>query len=65
MAAYFTTYPTRWRGADPKPERKPRRKPLFQCGECGRKFYTVKSAERAAFGDRGCPDCGSSDVEVC
>jgi len=35
----------------------------FQCQECGRKFRTVKAAEKAAFGDRGCPKCGSSDID--
>jgi hypothetical protein len=35
---------------------------LFQCQECGRKFYTARSAERAA--DQGCPGCGGVDIDV-
>lgn len=35
----------------------------FVCLECGHKFYSVYSAEKAAFGD-GCPSCSSSDIEV-
>jgi DNA-directed RNA polymerase subunit RPC12/RpoP len=35
----------------------------FQCQECGKRM-TVKQAERAAFGERGCLDCGSSDVDL-
>jgi len=40
-----------------------KRVPLFQCQECGKKFYTVKDAERASFGIRGCPKCGGVDIE--
>ncbi len=39
-----------------------KRTPLFQCNECGKKFYDVKAAERASFGDRGCPKCGGADI---
>ena len=39
------------------------RVPLFECMECGKKFYTVKAAERATFGSSGCPGCGGSDIE--
>ena len=28
---------------------------MFACQECG---------QRAAFGDEGCPDCGSSDIDL-
>lgn len=35
---------------------------MFKCMECGRKFKTVKAAERAAFGPDGCPGCGGSDI---
>lgn len=60
---YDVTYPIRWNGAtEPKP--KQRRVPLFACLECGKKFYNVKSAENAAFGD-GCPKCGATDIEDC
>lgn len=46
-----------------------RRSPLlecvqFVCMECGHEFQTVSDAERAAFGDEGCPDCGGSDIDV-
>lgn len=33
----------------------------FKCQECGKKFKTTKSAERAA--RRGCK-CGSVDIDV-
>jgi len=36
----------------------------FECMECGRKFKTIKAAERAAFGADGCPKCGSSDIDL-
>ena len=35
---------------------------MFKCQECGRKFKTVKSAERAA--SRGCPGCGGVDLDI-
>lgn len=35
----------------------------FQCMECGYRFRSVAAAERAAFGDDGCPGCGGSDVD--
>lgn len=38
------------------------RKPEFVCLECGRKFYSVKSAEKAS--EDGCPKCGGVDIEV-
>ena len=36
----------------------------FACMECGHKFKTVKAAEKAAFGDDGCPKCGGSDIDL-
>jgi hypothetical protein len=36
----------------------------FCCQECGHKFRTVKAAEKAAFGDDGCPKCGGSDIDL-
>ncbi len=36
----------------------------FACMECGHKFQTIKAAERAAFGDRGCPKCGGADIDL-
>lgn len=44
---------------------KTKRPALFACMECGKKFYTVKAAERAAFGAKGCPKCGGADIDVC
>ena len=34
----------------------------FKCMECGKKFRTVKAAERASF--NGCPGCGGLDVDL-
>jgi len=34
----------------------------FKCYECGRKFRTVKAAERAAY--HGCPGCGGVDIDI-
>lgn len=39
-------------------------KAQFICMECGKKFYTVAAAERASFGDNGCPGCGGSDIDA-
>ena len=36
----------------------------FACMECGYRFRTIAAAERAAFGDSGCPRCGSSDIDI-
>ncbi len=41
-----------------------KRKPLFECLECGKKFYTIKAAEKASYGARGCPGCGGVDIDV-
>jgi hypothetical protein len=41
-----------------------KKEPLFMCQECKKEFYTVKAAERASFGDGGCPGCGGSDIDV-
>lgn len=30
--------------------------------ECGRKFRTLKAAEKAA--DKGCPKCGGVDIDI-
>ena len=32
--------------------------------ECGHKFKTIKAAEKASFGDKGCPKCGGSDIDL-
>jgi hypothetical protein len=37
--------------------------PGFACQECGHKFRTVRAAERASFGQNGCPKCGGSDID--
>ena len=36
----------------------------FACMECGHKFKTIKAAEKASFGDAGCPKCGGSDIDL-
>lgn len=41
-----------------------RRTSGWACMECGHKFRTVAGAERAAFGDKGCPKCGGSDIDL-
>ena len=38
------------------------REPLFACQECGRKFYTVKAAEKAS--NDGCPGCNGTDIDT-
>ena len=35
---------------------------LFKCMECGKKFYTIQSAERAGYS--GCPRCGGVDIDL-
>ena len=34
----------------------------FECMECGKKFKTVKAAEKAQ--ENGCPKCGGSDIDL-
>ena len=34
----------------------------YACLECGKKFKTSKSAERAV--NCGCPNCGGSDIDL-
>lgn len=36
--------------------------PLFVCLECGKKFKTVKAAEKASYD--GCPGCGGVDIDI-
>ncbi len=36
----------------------------FFCQECGHAFRTVKAAQKASFGDAGCPKCGGSDIDL-
>ena len=36
---------------------------MWTCLECGKRFRSVRAAEKAAFGDNGCPRCGSSDID--
>ena len=36
----------------------------FACMECGHKFKTLKAAEKAAFGPKGCPKCGGADIDL-
>lgn len=35
----------------------------WQCLECGKKFASAASAERAANSDAGCPGCGGTDID--
>ena len=35
---------------------------LFECLECGKKYYTVKTAEKASYD--GCKKCGGVDIDV-
>lgn len=35
---------------------------LFSCLECGRKFRTTATAERASY--YGCPGCGGYDIDL-
>lgn len=46
------------------PEEIAKRTSGFACQECGHRFKTVKAAERAMFGERGCPKCGGSDIDL-
>jgi hypothetical protein len=32
--------------------------------ECGYRFKTVGAAEKASFGEKGCPKCGGSDIDL-
>jgi len=34
----------------------------FKCMECGKKFATVKAAEKASI--NGCPKCGGTDIDL-
>lgn len=34
----------------------------FACMECGKKFKTIKAAERAS--SEGCPKCGGVDIDL-
>lgn len=35
---------------------------MFRCQECGKKFKTVRAAEKAA--NDGCPKCGGVDIDA-
>lgn len=41
---------------------KAKRVALFVCNECNHKFYSVKTAEHAAF--YGCPGCNGLDIDI-
>ncbi len=36
----------------------------FACMECGHKFKTIAAAQKASFGDKGCPKCGGADIDL-
>ena len=42
--------------------KKVKRTALFVCLECGKKYYTVKSAENASY--NGCKKCGGVDIDI-
>jgi len=46
----------------PKPKPKKRKAIQARCLECGHRFYSIYSAERAYFD--GCPGCGGSDIDI-
>lgn len=35
---------------------------MFKCYECGRRFKSVKAAEKASL--NGCPRCGGVDIDL-
>jgi len=35
---------------------------MYICLECGKKFKTTRSAEKAV--EDGCPGCGGSDIDI-
>jgi uncharacterized protein YlaI len=35
----------------------------WKCNECGKRM-TLKAAEKASFGDKGCTGCGGSDIDL-
>lgn len=35
---------------------------MYKCQECGRKFRTTQSADRASMS--GCPGCGGVDIDL-
>jgi predicted nucleic acid-binding Zn-ribbon protein len=35
---------------------------VFKCLECGKKFQTVRAAERASY--NGCPNCNGVDIDI-
>ena len=39
-----------------------KRTPMYVCLECGKKFYSTASAERASL--HGCPKCNGVDIDV-
>lgn len=50
------------RALNPADHRRYKRVPMFQCLECGRRFYSAGAAKRAMW--HGCPGCGGSDVDI-
>lgn len=39
-----------------------KRRALFQCLECGKKFFSTATAEKALL--HGCPNCNGSDIDL-
>lgn len=57
LAGITTRYDDRTVRAEPVVEEQG-----YKCLECGKKFKTVKAAEKAM--DEGCPKCGGSDIDL-
>lgn len=36
----------------------------WRCQECGYTFRSVAAAEKATYGNVGCPGCGGSDIDL-
>ena len=39
-----------------------KRTPMYECLECGKKFYSTAAAQRASY--NGCPKCGGVDIDI-
>ncbi len=38
---------------------------MYCCQECGYRFNTIEEAIEAFHSDEGCPECGSTDIDLC
>ena len=39
-----------------------KRTPMYECLECGKKFYSTAAAQRASY--NGCPKCNGVDIDI-